>query len=107
MVRSVVHGYTSTPELEAVAVSRDDLSHPQVLVGLMLPDSRFRRYADCPTYRVSILIGRFLNAGCIVLWAGGPRPGRADLARVTRLTSVGKSAGHQLASPTDLPTKVS
>ena len=39
-----------------------------------------------------------------LVWAGGPnRPGRTDLARF-RLTYVDKPAGHQLASPADLPT---
>ena len=33
-----------------------------------------------------------------------PRLARTDLARFARLTLVGKSAGHQLASPADLPT---
>lgn len=36
-----------------------------------------------------------------------PRPERADIARLARLTHVNKSAGHQLASRTNLPTKVS
>ena len=31
-------------------------------------------------------------------------PGRADMARFVRLTKDGKSAGHQLVSPADLPT---
>ena len=40
-------------------------------------------------------------------WAGCPRPGRADLARFSRLTLGGKSAGHEVASLADLPTKAS
>ena len=39
--------------------------------------------------------------------AGPPRPGRADLARFSRLTLGGKSAGHEVASLADLPTKAS
>ena len=38
---------------------------------------------------------------------GPPWPGRADLARFARLTSVRKSVGHQLVSLADLPTKFS
>ena len=38
---------------------------------------------------------------------GPPPPGRVELARFAGLTSVGKSPGDQLASPTDLPTIVS
>ena len=44
---------------------------------------------------------------CFLVWARPPRPGRADLPRLDRLTQVGKSDGHQLASPADLPTKLS
>ena len=36
-----------------------------------------------------------------------PPPGRAEVARFARLALVGKSAGHQLVSPADLPTQVS
>ena len=42
-----------------------------------------------------------------LFWAGSSRPGRANLARFIRLTEVGKSAGHRLASSADLPTKAS
>lgn len=37
------------------------------------------------------------------IFGAGPR--RAGLARVARLTQAGNSAGHQLASPADLPTE--
>lgn len=48
------------------------------------------------------------NAGSFFLfWVGPPRPGKIVLARVAHLTLVGKSADHQLASPADLPTRVS
>ena len=49
-----------------------------------------------------------MNEGYIRLFSPGPpRPGRAELARIARLTLVGNSAGHQLSSPVDLSTKVS
>ena len=35
------------------------------------------------------------------------RPGEATVARFSHQTQVGKSVGRQLASPADLPTKVS
>lgn len=41
----------------------------------------------------------------ISLFLGGP--GETDLARFAGLTYVGKSAGHQLPSPAEMPTKVS
>ena len=53
---------------------------------------------------------RDIPAGaCFFFGGGGPsRPGRgADLSGVAGLTSVSKSAGHQLASLADLPTTVS
>ena len=39
-----------------------------------------------------------------LFWVGPPRPGRADLACFAHLVLVGKSTGHQLASPADWPT---
>ena len=50
-----------------------------------------------------------LNAGCIFPCFGGilSARGRAALARFALLTKVRKSAGHQLVSPVDLPTKYS
>ena len=60
-------------------------------------------------YRVSINVEGIVACGLIfsLYWAGSPRPERAVLARFARLTLVGKSSGHQLASLADLPTIVS
>ena len=42
-----------------------------------------------------------------LFWAGFPRPGKGDWARFSRMTYVGKPAGHQRVPPADLATKVS
>ena len=49
-----------------------------------------------------------LNAGYMFPFFGGvPSAGEgSDLARFARLSRVGKSAGPQLVSPADLPTKI-
>ena len=39
--------------------------------------------------------------------AGSPRQWGVHLARFARVTEIGKSAGHQLVSPADLPNKIS
>ena len=42
-----------------------------------------------------------------LIWVDPNRTGRADFARFARLTLAGKSGGHALVSPADLPTKIS
>ena len=51
----------------------------------------------------------FFYVRCILFFMDGrpTHPGGANSARFARLTLVGRSAGRQLASPVDLPTKFS
>ena len=44
-----------------------------------------------------------MGDACFPSWPG---PGGYDLARFARLTSVGESASHQVASPTDWQTRI-
>ena len=71
---------------------------------------RFQSTFSTPTYRISIVVVRRICECGIPFFffrAGPRRLRRAGLARFVRLTQVGKSADHQLASPADLPTKLS
>ena len=93
-------------QTNAIAVSRPDLSHQ---LGISRINSRL---PEVPTIRLTgfpYLQEGLLNAGYLLhffCFLGRDSLGRRGvyLARFARLTSVGKSAGHQLAFLADLPT---